>query len=830
MPNINDLYEEISNLNTQIEEWSNNSSRQQFKIKFKIDELKIKKEDARSHLDFLSEKKFQSEIDKLEKDLNGDIVLNYKLQIDNCKKQIVEIIFEYYKNGITIEDIITLENIPPEISKNWLNFSNFGDNTGYLFIDEINEDELNWVYSNPINEVRFKSNTLENLKKLIIDNGNEVFYIFNNDLADKSNKKDLAVCQESIDLKLNTLESSISDYYSIFNYFVNNADKFSNDQLYHLTEIMINHPNLNFLDDFNNILKINKSKIDESFYYKAIYEIINSKITKFEKSNSEEIIHELKEFADKFSENQINDLCKIIIDKEDIFPYNESFVYILNCNEDEFDINKFYNDFIDKHIEKLKNNIYSEIEEQNLFKDLELYADKFSENQLVELSDLILDKSYVSYYYDILYDILYSNECKLDMEFTKKIYEKIINHLIDNLNDTNLDYYDLNDLFTDLNRYKNKFTQNQIQKLCDWIFGGNNIFNYFEKFDQILNANENDLEGIDFDEIYNKIIESGIDRLKESNLGCDEVTAIFKCLYYYSDRFSSNQLIDLCNAVFNNNLYCFATNFKKILNKNIDKINLNYSEISDKIIDSRINILNNSDLDKINPSRIIHDLREFSSDFNSCQLTELCNIIINNSEICNFAHDFNYIVKNNENKLENFSKNEIFSQIIDSKIEKLNNTDPKVSIPNILKDLNVYSEYFNKNQIKMLCKIIIDDDLILKYDSIDLNFILCCQDKFDDDMEDEISRIIIDAKINELDKLIFGYTTAKKILIFLTDYLDKFTDEQIVRLCNVSNSNFQVYNCNICSEVLEKILIKFKERIDDDLYNETIVKNNIHID
>ena len=147
---INELIDKIDNLNKQIENEPKNSKKRKYEIESKIEKIKMEKNHAGFRNDFSLVKKYKSQIEQLEKEKKLGFVLKFKSEIKNCQNQIVDIILDYYKNGIYIDDIIKLEDIHSNTSERWLNLSNFGKNTGYLFIDNIEEEEYNWIYSNPI--------------------------------------------------------------------------------------------------------------------------------------------------------------------------------------------------------------------------------------------------------------------------------------------------------------------------------------------------------------------------------------------------------------------------------------------------------------------------------------------------------------------------------------------------------------------------------------------------------------------------------------------------------------------------------------------------------
>ena len=207
-------------------------------------------------------------------------------------------------------------------------------------------------------------------------------------------------------------------------------------------------------------------------------------------------------------------------------------------------------------------------------------------------------------------------------------------------------------------------------------------------------------------------------------------------------------------------------------------------------------------------------------------MDKLCEVIINNSDIINFAHDFNHILKVNEDTYDR-DYDEIHCQIINKRIQKIRVQISNEDLCNIFKDLNEYSMKITENQMKTICEIVNDKKLNYCSGDYALDFFIANEDKFNDNVNDSIYQIIIDMKIDKLDRVTFGYSNANSILISMKHYLDKFTKAQINDLCIVANTNSQVYNSYKCRETLEYILDKTEDMIDNELYNETIIKNNI---
>lgn len=188
MSMINALLDEIDDLtNKKVAEKTKNKSR--------IRELEEDKKRAGFRGDRHSVIKITRQIENLKNE-------NYELfdfEIRNCEKKIDEIIVDYYENNFTISDIFFEENIPKNIQEKWLEKSNFGEDTGYLYVDEIKECDIEeyyyfgkyyfWRYYNPFLEIELESETLKSLKNKVESQGQK-FIGFNDELIKKSEYQD----------------------------------------------------------------------------------------------------------------------------------------------------------------------------------------------------------------------------------------------------------------------------------------------------------------------------------------------------------------------------------------------------------------------------------------------------------------------------------------------------------------------------------------------------------------------------------------------------------------------------------------------------------------
>ena len=321
MSKINEIYQEINTLQQLLDNEPEYSKIRKLKIQAEIDEL----EDEKKHLGFKQDHssivQVNSKIKKLKHKTEIDYEKFFKSKIEKYQAEVLDIIVNYYSDGVTIDDISG--DIDDEILDDWFGLSDFGKSTGYLFIQQI-LDEYNWQYINPINGVSFKAVTFNELKDKIIS-ANEVFLKFNQDLADKPKQRDLMICQSIIDNNLTRLSDYSADDKIIFTNLKIHADKFSNNQIVKLCNIIFNKSNIDGCSkDFRYILEINN--VDEDFLVNTCRIIIENKLN-YLKSNLNEIggvICDLNVYANEFSESQIILLCEII-KKVPFYSYSADF-------------------------------------------------------------------------------------------------------------------------------------------------------------------------------------------------------------------------------------------------------------------------------------------------------------------------------------------------------------------------------------------------------------------------------------------------------------------------------------------------------------------------
>ena len=272
MSTINELYLQIEDLNKKIEDESRKRLKRKLVIKDEIKKLEEEKRRSGLHGDFQSVQKFNTQIKRLQHESTGENIYEYESEIKATKHKILNIILDYYEKGQNIEDILKIEDVPQDIQDEWLNKCNFGKTTGFLFVDEIDDEDYYWRYYNPIFDIEYKSRTFDELKNQIILH-NEVYLIFNNDLANKSKNRDSKLYQYEINKKLDKLDKITFSYRNariILEDLSNYADKFSNEQLVRLCHISITNDQVYKCiyceTSLRNILSVNKDRINSELY------------------------------------------------------------------------------------------------------------------------------------------------------------------------------------------------------------------------------------------------------------------------------------------------------------------------------------------------------------------------------------------------------------------------------------------------------------------------------------------------------------------------------------------------------------------------------------
>ena len=276
MMKINDILNEIDKLNENIKKEKKESLRRNLQIDFKIKELEDERAKAGLRSDFSSVHMYNSKINSIKKKKTFNKISEYTKELKLSQKKLVAIIADYYKKGHEIGYIIEKEKIASDIADEWTGLSDFGINSGYLFVELVDEENVNWKYSNPVSGISFNTFTFDELKNKVNDNGEELF-IFNHDLADKSDERDLEICRKIIDKKLCELDSLRFGYTKAKELLADMgpyADKFSGLQINLLCTIAVTNYQVynSFIckDELMHLLHRNKEMIEPGLYRRVL--------------------------------------------------------------------------------------------------------------------------------------------------------------------------------------------------------------------------------------------------------------------------------------------------------------------------------------------------------------------------------------------------------------------------------------------------------------------------------------------------------------------------------------------------------------------------------
>ena len=188
---INELLKQIEKKKKKIEIESRKDLKRKLMIQDEIKELENERSKAGFRGDSLTVEKYNIEIKKLNHQISQTPVLSLESQIKSCKQKITNIIINYYKKGKRIDEILEIEEVPQNIRDEWINSSNFGKDTGYLFVNPVNKsNENNWEYYNPVTGVKVEGKSISNLK-LKINRYHENLIAFDDKLAKKSINRDI---------------------------------------------------------------------------------------------------------------------------------------------------------------------------------------------------------------------------------------------------------------------------------------------------------------------------------------------------------------------------------------------------------------------------------------------------------------------------------------------------------------------------------------------------------------------------------------------------------------------------------------------------------------
>ena len=437
MSQINDLLNKIEELYDKIDEEKINNSKRKIQIDYKIKELEKEKKHAGLKNDFASVDKYISQIARLREEKNFNHIEQYNKDIKAFKKELVYIILDYYQKGIYIQDIIKLENISQNITSKWLNISDFGNNTGFLFVMDKGNQSPCWYYANPITDIKVSSNNLNDLQ-IKIKEKNEELTIFNEDLANKSYAKDIKYSQIEINNKLEILKyDQYTNHSEIFTYFKNNYYKFNKKQLVNLCELMIKNPFLNkYGKDFNYIIDNNKYKLNSNFIKDTYKQIINQILLQFLTNEvMKDIFIELSCYVEKFTENDAKKLFSLIIKNEANFyqsDLTDDFIYITKYIDEKFiniDLNHLYAIIIiSVGLKKLKLITFGYSKAKKLLDILVDNANFFTISQINRFCQISLTNSQVYNCYkcrDSVIYILNANKSKISEDLYNEVLNKI---------------------------------------------------------------------------------------------------------------------------------------------------------------------------------------------------------------------------------------------------------------------------------------------------------------------------------------------------------------------------------------------------------------------
>ena len=192
MKSLKELLLRIYEINNTIAKNKMNFSKKvkENKIKLKNLEEQKKREGLHNH---------RSAVESIERQIRqirDEDVTSTNLMLNVEKKKCLNacngIINNYYKNNYTIEDIFKKEDVPGYIQDQWYSKTDFGANTGYLYVEEIYKKGYYWKYYNPFIDLEQSFITLNALKDTIKLHGEELIQ-FDSELAEESQKRDSSI-------------------------------------------------------------------------------------------------------------------------------------------------------------------------------------------------------------------------------------------------------------------------------------------------------------------------------------------------------------------------------------------------------------------------------------------------------------------------------------------------------------------------------------------------------------------------------------------------------------------------------------------------------------
>lgn len=191
MKSLRELLLRIDEINKTIAENEKNFSKTIKENRIKIKKLEEQKNREGLHGHSATVESIERQISQL-RDVNSSNVM-LKVEKKKCLIACNDIINNYYKNNNTIEDIFIKEDIPQDIQDQWFSKTDFGANTGYLYVEEINDySEYHWKYYNPFTDERISSKNLAVLESMAELKGEKLIQ-FDSELVEKSQKRDLDI-------------------------------------------------------------------------------------------------------------------------------------------------------------------------------------------------------------------------------------------------------------------------------------------------------------------------------------------------------------------------------------------------------------------------------------------------------------------------------------------------------------------------------------------------------------------------------------------------------------------------------------------------------------
>ena len=639
MSRINELYAEMDDLNKKINDEDFNYLKRRALIDDEIERLEGEKTRAGFNKDKLSVEKFQSQILQLKEDRKQDYLEDYKSQLTDCKKQISDIIFDYYKNGKVIEDIFKIEEVSYNIQHELLKSSNFGKNTGYLFVDEIDEGSDNWAYFNPVRDIEITSKTLKDLKYAIIKSGDD-FLGFDSVLAERTHEKDLLICQGLIREAIDRLND---DYFynnhEAINVLKRYANKFTEDQLLELYEFI--KDNINYYADFNYILDYNEDEFDENFFNKIYAGIIDSGIGELEYAYSSEvnIIFEcFEEYSYKFSKRQILKLYEFFSKHHVRHTYYDTFKGILEANMDKLDdglLDEIYAGLIDDGIDELKRSDLDSVTILDIFNRLNIFADRLTREQSNMLIHIVLNNFNLYNFKEPFNDIVDFTMEKFNSTLSEKLYNDLIDKRLEALKEIDHFHNYSKKIISVLRDFADRLNEDWLIDLCNVISDNPYITGFSKDFEAILESTDESFEDlIDYGTICRKILNTRMDILTSSE-PIQVSYDLFQDLRFYANKFSSRQVNRFCRIVVNNDYTdYYAEDISAILSVNKKSLDgRNVDLIYEMRIDYNLDRLENLTFGFTTAKEILGHLEEYSNEFSKKQITRLCHIAINNSQV-----------------------------------------------------------------------------------------------------------------------------------------------------------------------------------------------------